>query len=288
MNDIPGPKPAKNSWLERLNQIRSTEPKDQQELIELLHSYRQRELFDSDALAMLEGVLEVDDMQVREVMIPRGQIVMLDHEEDLEEMLRSITQSGHSRFPVYGDNRDEIQGILLAKDLLHHFSAQNGDDFDIKDFIRPAIFVPESKRLNILLKDFRASKNHMAIVADEYGGVAGLITIEDVLEQIVGDIDDEHDDDDRIEIQQHGVNRYSVRALTDLDDFNEYFDAHYKEDDVETIGGLISQAFGHVPKRGEVIDIDGFRFKVLSADSRRIYELQVRRLTQKIVIPDES
>ena len=287
MNDTPGPKPVKKTWLERLSQILSTEPKDQQELIELLHAYQQRDLFDSDALAMLEGVLEVDDMQVREAMIPRGQIVMLDHEESLEDMLRSITQSGHSRFPVYGDNRDEIQGILLAKDLLHHFSAQNKDDFDIKDFIRPAIFIPESKRLNILLKDFRASRNHMAIVADEYGGVAGLITIEDVLEQIVGDIDDEHDDDESIDIQQHGVNRYSVRALTDLDDFNEYFDGSYAEDDVETIGGLVLQAFGHLPKRGEVIEIENFGFKVLSADSRRIYELQVRRLTQQIDIPDE-
>ena len=288
MNETPGSKPVKKSWLERLSQILTTEPKDQQELIELLHSYRQRELFDSDALAMLEGVLEVDDMQVREAMIPRGQVVMLDHEDSLEEMLRSITQSGHSRFPVYGDNRDEIQGVLLAKDLLHHFSSHSEDDFDIKDFIRPAVFIPESKRLNILLKDFRASRNHMAIVADEYGGVAGIITIEDVLEQIVGDIDDEHDDDESVDIQQHGINRYSVSALTDLDNFNEYFEADYEDGDVETIGGLVAQAFGHLPKRGEVINIDNFGFKILSADSRRIYELQVRRLPQPIDIPAES
>jgi magnesium and cobalt transporter len=283
MNDQssgPSNGPVRRSWLDRLSQALSGEPRDQQQLIELLHQYQAKELFDADALSMIEGVLNVSEMQVRDIMIPRGQMVVLEHDDPVEKMIGIITASGHSRFPVIGESRDEILGILLAKDLLNHVAAGDGTSFDLNDYLRPAVFIPESKRLNVLLKEFRSSRNHMAMVVDEYGGVAGLVTIEDVLEQIVGEIGDEHDLEEEVDIRQHGANRYTVRALTNIEDFNRFFNADLPDAEVDTIGGLVMHTLGHLPKRGETATIDRFQFKVLSADKRRIYLLQMIRLPE--------
>ena len=224
---------------------------------------------------MIEGVFQVADMQVRDIMIPRGQMVVIDHEDSFAEIIAKITESGHSRFPVIDDDRDDVVGILLAKDLLA-VSQQQSQDFEINEFIRPASFIPESKRLNVLLKEFRLNRSHMAMIVDEYGGVSGLITIEDVLEQIVGKIDDEHDDEDEeVDIQPHGANRYSVRALTPLQDFNDYFDTRFESDDIETIGGYLLRQIGYLPARGESITLGELTFKVMNADSRQVHLYQV-------------
>ena len=270
--------PGLRAWFQRLSQALSGEPRDREELLELLNDARERNLFDADAQTMLEGVLQVADMQVRDVMIPRAQMVMLEKDADLGQALKVVSESGHSRFPVTSGDRDEIVGIVLAKDLLNHF-VEEGEEaaFNLREYLRPAPFVPESMRLNILLKKFRASRNHMAIVADEYGGVAGLVTIEDVLEQIVGDIDDEYDVDDEARILKHTDTRYTVKALTPVEDFNEYFSTTLSDEEFETVGGLVTHAFGHLPKRGEKIEFSGFRFKVLRADSRRLHLLEVLR-----------
>jgi magnesium and cobalt transporter len=257
--------------------VLSGEPRDREELLELLNDARERNLFDVDAQTMLEGVLQVADMQVRDVMIPRAQMVALEKDMDLAQALTVLSESGHSRFPVVGEDRDKVIGIVLAKDLLNHFVEGGETDFNLREYLRPAPFVPESMRLNILLKKFRASRNHMAIVADEYGGVAGLVTIEDVLEQIVGDIDDEYDVDDEARILKHTDTRYTVKAVTPVEDFNEYFGTHLSDAEFETVGGLVTHAFGHLPKRGEKIELGGFRFKVLRADSRRLHLLEVLR-----------
>ena len=267
--------PASRSWLERLGQVLSGEPKDRFELIELLRDAQQRQLLDVDALAMMEGVMQVAEMQVREIMIPRAQMVVVPRDASLEEILPVITESGHSRFPVIGENRDEVVGLILAKDLLPYFITENPNDFSVRDVLRPAVFVPESKRLNVLLKDFRSNRNHMAVVVDEFGGAAGLVTIEDVVEQIVGEIADEHDIEEDISIKKQNDNRYIIKALTPIEDFNEYFNAGFSDEEFDTIGGLLMQSFGHMPSRGEVTVIGGYRFKVLSADSRRIYLLEV-------------
>ncbi|HSC47322.1 MAG TPA: transporter associated domain-containing protein [Gammaproteobacteria bacterium] len=269
--------PGLRAWFQRLGQALSGEPRDREELLELLNDARERNLFDADAQTMLEGVLQVADMQVRDVMIPRAQMVVLEKDADLEQALGVASESGHSRFPVVGESRDEVIGIVLAKDLLNHFVENADGVFNIREYLRPAPFVPESMRLNILLKKFKASRNHLAIVADEYGGVAGLVTIEDVLEQIVGDIDDEYDVDDEARILKHTDTRYTVKALTPVEDFNEYFSTTLSDEDFETVGGLVTHAFGHLPKRGEKIEFDGFRFKVLRADSRRVHLLEVLR-----------
>ena len=270
--------PGLRAWFQRLGQALSGEPRDREELLELLNDARERNLFDADAQTMLEGVLQVADMQVRDVMIPRAQMVALQKDMDLDAALAVVSESGHSRFPVVGEDRDKVIGIVLAKDLLNHF-VESGDAFNIREYLRPAPFVPESMRLNILLKKFRASRNHMAIVADEYGGVAGLVTIEDVLEQIVGDIDDEYDVDDEARILKHTDTRYTVKAITPVEDFNEYFGTTLSDEEFETVGGLVTHAFGHLPKRGEKIELAGFRFKVLRADSRRVHLLEVLRQT---------
>ncbi len=267
--------PASRSWLERLGQVLSGEPKDRFELIELLRDAQQRQLLDIDALAMMEGVMQVSEMQVREIMIPRAQMVVVQQDMALDEILPVITESGHSRFPVIGENRDEVVGLILAKDLLPYFIAENDEDFSVRDVLRPAVFVPESKRLNVLLKDFRSNRNHMAIVVDEFGGAAGLVTIEDVVEQIVGEIADEHDIEEDIHIKRQNDNRYIIKALTPIEDFNEYFGAEFSDEEFDTMGGLVMQAFGRMPVRGEIVMIDQYRFKVLSADSRRIYLLEV-------------
>jgi magnesium and cobalt transporter len=273
MSDQPGD--TRLSLLEKLSRIFLEVPSDRNELIELLKKSQKRNLFDADALTMIEGVFEVADIQVRDIMVPRSHMAVLDLEHGYDEMLPVVVESGHSRFPVIGDGRDEIVGILLAKDLLRYCDPGERKNFEIKDVLRAPIFVPESKRLNVLLKEFRTSRNHMAMVVDEYGGVAGLVTIEDVLEQIVGEIDDEHDDADAANIRRLGVNRYSLKALTDIEEFNEYFGSNFSDEESDTIAGLIMKQLGHLPKRGESVQTGRFLFKVMSADSRRIKHLQM-------------
>ena len=261
-------------WLDRIYSIFTGEPQNQKQLLDLLKNLQKHELLGADEFTMIEGVLQVDDMQVRDIMIPRGQMIVLDHEDTLPDIIEKITASGHSRFPVIDDDKDDVVGILLAKDLLH-LSLDQSRHFEINEYIRPASFIPESKRLNVLLKDFRLNRNHMAMVVDEYGGVSGLITIEDVLEQIVGKIDDEHDEDEEVDIQPHGSNRYSVRALTPLPEFNDYFDTDFESETVETIGGYLLRQIGHLPERGESVTVDNLTFKVLNADSRQVHLYQV-------------
>ena len=261
-------------WLDRIYSIFTGEPQNQKQLLDLLKNLQSHQLLEADELTMIEGVLQVDDMQVRDIMIPRGQMIVLDHEDSLPEVIEKITDSGHSRFPVIDDDKDDVVGILLAKDLLH-LSLDQSQQFEINEYIRPASFIPESKRLNVLLKDFRLNRSHMAMIVDEYGGVSGLITIEDVLEQIVGKIDDEHDEDEEVDIQPHGANRYSVRALTPLAEFNEYFDTDFESESIETIGGIVLRQFGRLPERGESLTVNHLTFKVLNADSRQVHLYQV-------------
>ncbi len=263
------------SWFERLSLALLGEPKDREQLVSLLRDAQQRDLLDPDALGMIEGVLQVSEMQVRDIMVPRAQMVTVERDASLLSILPVVTESAHSRFPVIGDSRDEVVGIFLAKDLLSYFGPDGDKNFNVRDILRPAAFIPESKRLNVLLKEFRASRNHMAIVVDEYGGVAGLVTIEDVLEQIVGEIVDEHDIEEDLYIKRHNDNVFAVKALTPVDEFNEYFNCKLNDDEFDTVGGLVMQRFGRLPRRGEVITLDRFRFKVLNADSRRIHLLQV-------------
>jgi len=265
---------SSRSWLEKLSQALSGEPKDRQQLLELLQEAEQRNVMGADALVMIEGVLQVADMQVRDIMVPRAQMTVVERDHELEEMLPIITRSAHSRFPVIGDTRDDVVGILLAKDLLPFFHSDK-NSFILRELLRPAIFVPESKRLNVLLKEFRASRNHMAIVVDEYGGVAGLVTIEDVLEQIVGEISDEHDIDDDSYFKKHSDTEFTVKALTPIDEFNEQFFSHFNDDEFDTIGGAVINAFGHMPARGDSLTIGSISFDVLAADSRRLHLLQV-------------
>ena len=261
-------------WLDRILRIFTGEPQNQKQLLELLKKLHEHQLFGVDELTMIEGVLQVADMQVRDIMIPRGRMVVLDHEDSRDEIIARITESGHSRFPVIDDDKDDVLGILLAKDLLSA-AVEGQQDFEIKEYIRPASFIPESKRLNVLLKEFRLNRSHMAMIVDEYGGVSGLITIEDVLEQIVGKIDDEYDEGEEIDIQPHGANRYSVRALTPLPEFNDYFATEFESEDVETIGGYLLGQIGHLPERGESIAVDNLTFKVMNADTRQVHLYQV-------------
>jgi magnesium and cobalt transporter len=261
-------------WLDRIYNVFTGEPQNQKQLLDLLKNLQAHQLLEAEELAMIEGVLQVDDMQVRDIMIPRGQMTVLEHEDSLPDIIEKITASGHSRFPVIDDDKDDVVGILLAKDLLH-LSLDQNPNFEINEYIRPASFIPESKRLNVLLKEFRLNRSHMAMIVDEYGGVSGLITIEDVLEQIVGKIDDEYDEDEEVDIQPHGANRYTVRALTPLPEFNEHFDTVYESEGVETIGGYVLRQFGHLPERSESITVDNLTFKVLSADSRQVHLYQV-------------
>jgi len=272
-DDSNGNASESRSLFDRLRSALGGEPRDLDELLQVLRHAQGRDLFGGDALAMIEGVFQVADMQARDIMIPRSQMVVVEGDAGLDEMLPAIIESGHSRFPVIDDNRDEVIGVLLAKDILRYFPEEERADFNLRDILRSAVFVPESKRLNMLLQDFRSSRNHMAIVVDEYGGTAGLITIEDVLEQIVGDIDDEHDSEDERPIREHG--RYTADALTPIEEFNAYFGTGYSDEAFDTIGGLVVNRIGHVPTIGESVSIDHFWFKVLDADSRRIRELQV-------------
>ena len=266
---------AKPSLLERLSSLLLREPEDRDQLIELLHSAFERKLLDAEALAMIEGVLQVSETQVRDVMIPRSQMDMIDVEESPEKFIPYVIETAHSRFPVWEENRDNVIGILLAKDLLRYYAEE---EFNVREMLRPAVFVPESKRLNVLLKEFRANRNHIAIVVDEYGGVSGLITIEDVIEQIVGDIEDEFDFDeteDNILADKNG--RFRVKALTEIADFNAHFGTAFRDDDHDTVGGLVLARFGRLPKRGETVVMDGIAFQVLRADSRKLHSLLVER-----------
>ncbi|SDS59213.1 magnesium and cobalt transporter [Halopseudomonas litoralis] len=263
------------SWLERLTQAFVQEPRNRQELLELLREAQQNEVLDIEALAIIEGALQVADMQVRDIMIPRSQMTTIKASHTPREFLPSVIEAAHSRFPVIGESIDDVLGILLAKDLLPLLLEGNTERFDIKDLLRPATCVPESKRLNVLLKEFRSTHNHMAIVIDEYGGVSGLITIEDVLEQIVGDIEDEHDIDDEDYIKPLPSGDYLIKGLTPIEDFNEQFDTGFSDEEFDTFGGLVMNAFGHLPKRNEIVELDGFRVRILNADSRRVHLLRV-------------
>lgn len=270
-----------STWLERLSSAFLSEPKDREELLSVLRDAQSRELLDSEALSMIEGALHVSEMQVSEIMIPRGSMVVIPKEGSLDEITQVATVSAHSRFPVIGDSKDEVIGILLAKDLLKYYISQEEKErFTIRDVLRPAFFIPESKRLNILLNEFKKNRNHLAIVVDEYGSVTGLVTIEDVLEQIVGEIEDEHDIDDALMIRQHTEHSYTVQALTPIGEFNEYFKSEIDDEEFDTIGGVVLKAFAHLPKRGESIDIAGMKFSVLKANQRRIQVLGVTLSTE--------
>ncbi len=274
--------PMQRSWFERLSQVLMGEPQDRDQLVGLLRDAEQRNLLNPDALAMIEGVLQVSEMQVRDIMIPRSQMVVIDRDAELDEFLPMVIEAAHSRYPVIGESKDEVIGMLLAKDLLPFKAGGKAKKFDLREILRPAIFVPESKRLDVLLKEFRSSRNHMAIVVDEYGGVSGVVTIEDVLEQIVGEIEDEYDFDEGASIMQLTDNEFTVKALTTVEEFNEYFSTHFSDDEFDTVGGLVINSFGHVPKRGEISIIDDLQFKVLRADNRRVHLLKVERLEQTV------
>ncbi|MGA4448546.1 HlyC/CorC family transporter [Ectopseudomonas chengduensis] len=263
------------SWFNKLTQAFAHEPRNRQELLEVLREAHQNKLLDSEALAIVEGAIQVADLQVRDIMVPRSQMISIKASQTPREFLPAIIDAAHSRYPVVGESLDDVIGILLAKDLLPLILQGEQPNFNIKDLLRPATFVPESKRLNVLLREFRANHNHMAVVIDEYGGVAGLVTIEDVLEQIVGDIEDEHDVEEDGYIKPLPSGDYLIKALTPIDSFNETFDSQFSDDEYDTVGGLVMSAFGHLPKRNEVTEIGEFRFRVLNADSRRIHLLRL-------------
>ncbi|CAI06848.1 HlyC/CorC family transporter [Aromatoleum aromaticum] len=270
MDSLPG-KPL--SLLERLSALLSREPEDRGELMALLHSAFERNLLDADALSIIEGTLQMSDLQVSDVMVPRSQMEVIGVDDAMDKIASFVIETGHSRFPTVGESKDDVVGIFLAKDLLRYFV---GQEFELRDALRPAVFVPETKRLNVLLRDFRVSRNHMAIVVDEYGGVAGLVTIEDVLEQIVGEIEDEYDSDlagDNIRLMQDG--RYRVKATTEIADFNTAFATNFSDADVDTIGGLVIRALGRLPQRGDTVILADVKVQVLRADSRRVYTLLV-------------
>jgi magnesium and cobalt transporter len=273
-------------WLRRITDTFSGEPRDIEELGQVLSHSRDRGIIDADAFEMLEGVLRVVEMQVRDIMVPRSQMVIVDRDTPPAEILPAVIESGHSRFPVIGDDRDQIVGILLAKDLLRYFMDGGRDAFDIKEVLRPVVFIPESKRLNVLLKEFRASHHHMAIVVDEYGGVSGLVTIEDVLEQIVGDIGDEYDVDDEVDIRREGERQFTVRAQTAIEDFNQYFGTEFSDEEFDTIGGLAMNLLGRLPRRGESFTLGGLDFKVLRAERRRLDSLRV--ITPTDIVKNEE
>jgi magnesium and cobalt transporter len=268
--------PPKPALLERVGAWLLRKPGDREQLIALLHSAFERNLFDSDALSMIEGVIQVSEMQARDIMVPRSQMSVIDISETPDKFIPLVIETAHSRFPVTENDKNNVIGILLAKDLLRYFAGE--EEFDVRDMLRPVVFIPESKRLNVLLKDFRSNRNHIAVVVDEYGGVAGLVTIEDVLEQIVGDIEDEHDFDEAEDnIVQDPGGHYRVKAITEIDDFNERLGAGLSDVDYDTIGGLVLHKFGRLPKRGEMASVGAFKFTVLRADSRRLYTLLVEK-----------
>jgi magnesium and cobalt transporter len=273
---------APRSLLDRLSLALLGAPASREDLVQLLRDAAGRDLIDRDSLDMIEGVLQVSEMKVRDIMVPRSQMDVVDRNSRPEDYLPMVIESGHSRFPMVDADKDKVIGILLAKDLLRYLflDKKKRAQFNVHDMLRPAVFVPESKRLNVLLREFRTSRNHMAIVVDEYGGVAGLVTIEDVLEQIVGEISDEYDIDDDVMIMPRDGGEYVVKALVTLADFNSRLNAHLSHEEIETIGGLVMNRLGHVPRRGEKIEIDNLRFEILRADSRRVYLLKVTPVEQ--------
>ncbi|MDR0806246.1 MAG: CNNM family magnesium/cobalt transport protein CorC [Enterobacteriaceae bacterium] len=277
-NDSPSPKKGFFSLI--LGQFFHGEPKNRGDLVELIRDSEQNDLIDPDTRDMLEGVMDIAEQRVRDIMIPRSQMITLKRNQPLEECLDVIIDSAHSRFPVISEDKDHIEGILMAKDLLP-FMSKDTQPFSIDKVLRPAVVVPESKRVDRMLKEFRSQRYHMAIVIDEFGGVSGLVTIEDILELIVGEIEDEYDDIEDRDVRQLSRHTFTVRALTPIEEFNEMFSTHFSDDEVDTIGGLIMQAFGHLPSRGEIITIEGYQFKVAMADSRRIIQVHV-------TIPNES
>ncbi|SFH77012.1 HlyC/CorC family transporter [Modicisalibacter xianhensis] len=281
------------SWLDKLFSAFSSdsdEPSSRDELLVFLREAGARLRLDQDALTIIEGAFQISDQQAREVMIPRSQVTALEVDQDPADYLPVIFDTGHSRYPVIGENIDEVLGILLVKDLLPLLQIQDGTRgrIDLRDVIRPAMFIPESKRLNSLLKEFRDTHNHMAVVVDEYGGTAGIVTIEDILEQIVGDIEDEHDIEEEEDIRDMGNGIFAIRALTPIDDFNDRFDTQFSDEEFDTVGGLVMQRFGHLPRRGEYADLGGWRFTVLGADNRRIRLLQAERLEEVAASEDSD
>jgi len=269
----PSPSSHKPGFFERLSSLLLREPEDREQLLQLMHSAYERNLMDADALTIIEGALAASETRVTDIMVPRAQVDVIDVDDPIDDIIHTVIEAAHSRFPVVDGDRDNVLGILLAKDLLRLHTEK---EFNLRDWLRPAVFIPESKRLNVLLREFRVSRNHMAIVVNEYGGVAGLVTIEDVLEQIVGDIEDEYDfDETHDNIRLDSAGRYRVKARTEIEDFNEAFQTTFSDEEFDTVGGLILRHLGRVPKRNEVVDIDGTRFQVLRADSRRLYTLLV-------------
>ncbi len=282
--DRDGDKPT---LMERITAMLLREPEDRDELLDILRGAFERHLLDADALSMIEGVLSVSETTVRDIMIPRSQMDCVSVEDAVPDFLPLVVETHHSRFPVIGESKDDVIGILLAKELLNYFS--NPDGFTLRDTLRPAVFVPESKRLNVLLREFRANRNHIAIVVDEYGGVSGMVTIEDVLEQIVGDIEDEYDfDESHDNIIPEANGRFRVKAQTEIADFNAHFGTQFPDDEFDTVGGLVLRAFGRLPKRGEVTTLDDHRFRILRADSRRLHTLQVEKVAAATAIKEES
>ncbi|MCB1687725.1 MAG: CBS domain-containing protein [Halioglobus sp.] len=277
-DDRAGSDSSDRSWLDKITYLFSSEPRTRRDLEDVLTLAVENEIIDQDAHSIMEGAMQVSDMQARDIMIPRSQMVFIKAEGKLEDILPQIIRSAHSRYPVVGDSPDVILGILLAKDLLPQILNLDNGNFKIEELLRPAMVVPESKRLNVLLREFRENRNHMAIVIDEYGGVAGLVTIEDVLEEIVGEIEDETDAQVDRHIHMIDTNEFMVKALTPIEEFNTYFDCDFSDDDFDTIGGLVIQAFGHMPTRHEVTTIEGFKFEVIKADQRKIYSLRMLRL----------
>ncbi|MCD6039317.1 MAG: corC [Gammaproteobacteria bacterium] len=265
------------SWLERLSDLLIREPKDRKQLMEVLRNASERDILSTDMLHMIESVLQVSEMHVRDIMISKNQMIVIESNHDLATLLPVVIESGHSRFPIIDSSSNEVTGILLAKDLIKYCLNNSDHPFEMQKMIRPAVFVPQSKRLDVLLREFRINHHHMAIVIDEYGHVAGLVTIEDVLEQIVGDIEDEYDTEEDDEIKKQSDGSYLVKATTPIDDFNEYFDSKLNAEEFDTIGGLILQGFGHLPKRGEILKIENFHFKILHSDKRRIHLLETTR-----------
>ena len=263
------------SWVERLGQALQGELKDREQLLVVLNEALNNNIIDQDAFSMIDGALQVAEMQVRDIMLPRSQMIVLEMGSSTEDLMNTVIVSAHSRFPVVADSKDEVIGILLAKDLLPHLVSDEDKKLNIRDVLRPAVFVPESKRLNVLLKEFKSTRNHIAIVVDEYGGVAGMVTIEDVLEQIVGEIEDEHDFDEDVFIFEHSKERATVKAVTPLEDFNEHFNTKFSDSEFDTVGGIVMNALGHVPKRGEFAIIEGLVFKTLRSSNRKVDLLEV-------------
>lgn len=268
---------AGKSWLDRIASIFSAEPQDISDLQDIINEAQLRSLIDADTKSMLQGVLEVSNMRARDIMVPRSQMATIDIDDSVADMLPILLENNHSRYPVVNEDKDHIEGILLVKDLLQYALDPNCNDWHLRDLLRPAVIIPESKRVDALLKEFRQKRYHMAVVVDEYGGVSGLVTIEDILEQIVGEIEDEHDDEEENDIKKMASRVFQVSALTPLDEFNESFNTNFDEEDADTIGGIVLHAFGHMPAKGESIELEGLTFKVSKANSRRLVQLQVIR-----------